>query len=61
MSSGDELDSGWVDGVVGGAAEQEQEEPAFVWRVKRPCDQSMDLQRDKRKQTQNEEDEQIDV
>lgn len=43
MSSGDELDSRWVDGVVWGAAKQEEEEATLVWCVERPCDQGMDL------------------
>lgn len=45
MSGGDELDPRWVDGVVGGAAEQEEEEAALVWRVERPRDQGVDLHR----------------
>lgn len=43
VSGGDELDSRWVDGVVGGTAEQEEEEAPFVRCVERPCDQGMDL------------------
>lgn len=46
MSSSDELDPGRVDGVVGGAAEQEEEEAALVRCVKGSCDQGVDLQRD---------------
>lgn len=44
MSRGDELDPGWVDGVVRRAAEQEEKEPTLIWRVEWPCDQGMDLQ-----------------
>lgn len=47
VASGDELDSRWVDGVVWGTAEQEQEETALVWCVKWPCYQGMDLQGEK--------------
>lgn len=43
VSCGNQLDTWRVNGVVGGAAEQEEEEAAFIWRVKRPCDQRMDL------------------
>lgn len=43
VSGGDELDPRWVDGVVGGTAEQEEEETPFVRCVERPCDQGMDL------------------
>lgn len=38
VSGGDELDTRWVDGVVGGAAEQKEKEAALVRCVKRPCD-----------------------
>lgn len=43
VACGDELDSGWVDGVVRGTAEQEEKETALIWCVEWPCDQSMDL------------------
>lgn len=43
VSGGDEFDPRWVDGVVGGAAEQEEEEASLVRCVERACDQSMDL------------------
>lgn len=43
VSSGDQLDPWWVDGVVGGAAEQEEEKATLVWCVKWACDQGMDL------------------
>ena len=43
VSGGDEFDPRWVDGVVGGAAEQEEEETSLVRCVERACDQSMDL------------------
>ncbi len=44
VSSGDELDPWWVDGVVRGTTEQEEKEATLVWCVERPCDQGMDLQ-----------------
>lgn len=47
VTCGDELDSGWVDGVVGGTAEQEEEETTLVWCVKWPCDQGVNLQEGK--------------
>lgn len=43
VAGGDELDARWVDGVVRRTSEQEEEEAAFVGRIKRPSDQSMDL------------------
>lgn len=43
VAGGDELDPWWVDGVIRGTAEQEEEEATLVWRVKWPCDQGMDL------------------
>ena len=43
VAGSDELDSRWVDGVVGRASKQEEEEAAFIWCVKRPGDQSVDL------------------
>lgn len=43
VSRGNQLDPWRVNGVVGGAAEQEEEEAALVGRVKRPCDQRVDL------------------
>lgn len=43
MSRGDQLDPRRVDGVVRGTAEQEEEEAALVRRVKRACDQRVDL------------------
>lgn len=43
VSGGDELDPRRVDGVVGRAAEQEEEEAALVRCVKWACDQGMDL------------------
>lgn len=45
VSRGNQLDTRRVDGIVGGAAEQEEEEAALVRCVKRPCDQRMDLTR----------------
>lgn len=48
VARGDELDSGWVDGVVRRTAEQEEEETTFVWCVKWPCDQGVDLQEGKK-------------
>lgn len=38
VSSGDEFDSWWVDGIVRGATKQEKEEATFIWCVKRTCD-----------------------
>lgn len=49
MSGGDKLDPRWMDGVVGGAAEQEEEEASLVWCVKWPCDQGVDLNENERK------------
>lgn len=43
VSRGDQLDPRRVDGVVRGTAEQEEEEAALVRRVKRACDQRVDL------------------
>lgn len=43
MSGGDQLDPRRVDGIVGGTAEQEEEEAALVRRVKRARDQRVDL------------------
>lgn len=43
VSCGNQLDTWRVNGVVGGAAKQEEEEAALIWRVKWPCDQRMDL------------------
>lgn len=43
MSCGDQLDPRRVYGIVWGTAEQEEEEAALVRRVKRACDQRMDL------------------
>jgi len=43
VSGGDELDPWRVDGVVGGAAEQEEEEAPLVGRVEGPRDQGVDL------------------
>lgn len=40
---GDQLDPRGVDGIVRWAAEQEEEEAALVRRVKRACDQRVDL------------------
>lgn len=45
MSRGNQLDTWRVNGVVGWAAEQEEEEATLVWRVKWPCDQRVDLTR----------------
>lgn len=43
MSCSNQLDTRRVNGVVGGTAEQEEEEAALIRRVKWPCDQRMDL------------------
>lgn len=43
MPSGDELDPWWMNWIVRGTAEQEEEEATLIWRVKWPCDQGMDL------------------
>ena len=43
VAGGDELDAGRVDGVVGGAAEQEEKETPLVRGVEGPRDQSVDL------------------
>lgn len=43
VSSGDELDPRWVDGVVGGTAEQEEEKATLVRCVKWSRNQGMDL------------------
>lgn len=45
VSGGDELDPRWVDWVVRGTAEQEQEEASLVRRVEWPRDQRVDLHR----------------
>lgn len=43
VACGNQLDTWRVNGVVGRTAEQEEEEAALIRRVKRPCDQRMDL------------------
>lgn len=43
VPSGDELDPWWMNWIVRGTAEQEEEEATLIWRVKWPCDQGMDL------------------
>lgn len=43
VSCGNQFDTWRVNGVVRGAAEQEEEEAALIWRVKWPRDQCMDL------------------
>lgn len=43
VACGDELDPWRVDGVVGGATEQEEEEASFIGCVERPRDECMNL------------------
>lgn len=43
VARSDELHPGRVDGVVRGAAEQEEEEASFIGRVERPGYECMDL------------------
>lgn len=49
VTGGDELHSRRVDGIVRGAAEQEEEKTALVRRVEGACDQGVDLQGERRR------------
>lgn len=49
VSSSDELYPGGVDGVVGGAAEQEEEETPLIRGVERPSNQGVNLGGQRRK------------